>query len=93
MPQPEIQHFQCSVSELAESDSELNEADREDNITLDSIGSDDSASLGGDQDKGHGDDDFVLNSSFTGGYVPNTDISRVDKGKGNPQFADIDIKV
>ena len=27
-----------------------------------------------------------LNLSFSGGYVPNTDLSRVDKGLGNPQF-------
>ena len=25
-----------------------------------------------------------LNLSFSGGYVPNTDLSRVDKGLGNP---------
>ena len=27
-----------------------------------------------------------LNISFSGGYVPNTDLVRVDKGLGNPQF-------
>jgi hypothetical protein len=26
------------------------------------------------------DDEFNLNVSFTGGYVPNTDLARVDKG-------------
>jgi len=30
--------------------------------------------------------EFDLNISFSGGYVPNTDLSRVDKGQGNPQF-------
>ncbi len=33
-----------------------------------------------------------LNVSFTGGYLPNTDLSRVDKGLGNPQFAGLDVK-
>jgi hypothetical protein len=32
------------------------------------------------------DDEFDLNISFSGGYVPNTDLTRVDKGQGNPQF-------
>ena len=32
-----------------------------------------------------------LNLSFSGGYVPNTDLSRVDKGLGNPQFGGVDI--
>ena len=31
--------------------------------------------------------EFDLNISFSGGYVPNTDLSRVDKGQGNPQFS------
>ena len=30
--------------------------------------------------------EFDLNISFSGGYVPNTDLSRVDKGQSNPQF-------
>jgi len=30
--------------------------------------------------------EFDLNISFSGGYVPNTDLIRVDKGQGNPQF-------
>jgi hypothetical protein len=28
--------------------------------------------------------EFDLNVSFSGGYVPNTDLTRVDKGQGNP---------
>lgn len=33
----------------------------------------------------HKDDaEFDLNISFSGGYVPNTDLIRVDKGQGNP---------
>lgn len=38
------------------------------------------------------DKEFNLNCSFTGGYLPNTDISRVDKGLGNPQFVGLEIK-
>ena len=30
------------------------------------------------------DEEFDLNISFSGGYVPNTDCARVDKGQGNP---------
>ena len=30
------------------------------------------------------EEEFNLNVSFTGGYVPNTDLTRVDKGQGNP---------
>lgn len=30
------------------------------------------------------EEEFNLNLSFTGGYVPNTDLTRVDKGQGNP---------
>lgn len=33
-----------------------------------------------------------LNLSFSGGYVPNTDLSRVDKGLGNPQFQGVSLK-
>ena len=35
--------------------------------------------------------EFDLNISFSGGYVPNTDLGRVDKGQGNPQFAGVDV--
>jgi hypothetical protein len=44
-------------------------------------------SLGGEEDRDQANDEFNLNLSFTGGYVPNTDLTRVDKGQGNPQFA------
>jgi hypothetical protein len=37
---------------------------------------------GKDEEKG----EFELNISFSGGYLPNTDLGRVDKGQGNPQF-------
>jgi len=30
------------------------------------------------------ENEFDLNISFSGGYVPNTDLDRVDKGMGNP---------
>ncbi len=42
-----------------------------------------SLSLGG-EDYNEKEDEFNLNMSFTGGYVPNTDLTRVDKGQGNP---------
>ena len=32
------------------------------------------------------DNEFDLNVSFSGGYIQNTDLNRVDKGQGNPQF-------
>ena len=78
------------MSELAESDLDLNGADCEDNVTLE-YRSEQSASL----DMEHGnesEEEFNLNMSFTGGYMPNTDLTRVDKGLGNPQFAGIHIK-
>jgi hypothetical protein len=31
-----VRRFECNVSDLAESDTEVNGADREDNVTLDS---------------------------------------------------------
>lgn len=37
-------------------------------------------------EKDKDDAECELNISFSGGYVPNTDLSRVDKGLGNPQF-------
>jgi hypothetical protein len=78
------------VSDLAESDEEINGGDREDNITLDSPSSNDegdedgdsksSISLSGDKEDQFKDEEFNLNISFAGGYIPNTDLSRVDKG-------------
>ena len=62
--------------ELAMADDELEEH------TLDSV-SDTSLSLTGKDDNRSLDaDEFNLNCSFTGGYLPNTDLSRVDKGPG-----------
>ena len=50
--------------------------------TFDSA-SDSSCSLTGkDHDQSSEPDEFNLNCSFTGGYLPNTDLSRVDKGPG-----------
>lgn len=45
-----------------------------------------SLSLDGDAEekKRQKDDEYNLNISFCGGYVPNTDLARVDKGQGNP---------
>jgi hypothetical protein len=54
-------------------------ADDEEN-TLDS-GSESSYSLTGkDRNEESEAEEFNLNCSFTGGYLPNTDLSRVDKG-------------
>ena len=84
----------CSVSELADSDSEINGADEEDNVYSNSSGEEDirSVSLSGDNAKEDLDEEFNLNVSFSGGYLPNTDLTRVDKGQGNPQFSGLEIK-
>lgn len=60
-------------------------------MTLDSA-SNSSISLSGIDANGEVEKEFNLNCSFTGGYLPNTDISRVDKGLGNPQFTGIAVK-
>ena len=52
-----------------------------------------SVSLAGPGKRKESEDEFNLNISFTGGYMPNTDLSRVDKGQGNPQFLGIEMKV
>lgn len=82
--------FDCNVSDLIESDAEINGGDKEDNVTLDS-GSEKSLSFRVDDGK-ESDEEFNLNVSFTGGYVPNTDLTRVDKGQGNAQFHGLEIK-
>lgn len=79
--------FECNVSELADSDSDINGGDREDNLTLESDDElEKSMSLDGDAEEKKKllDDEYNLNISFCGGYVPNTDLKRVDKGQGNP---------
>ena len=63
-----------------ESDTDINGGDREDNLELESESDSDSVSLSGDNLRGSDDEEFNLNISFTGGYVPNTDLFRVDKG-------------
>jgi hypothetical protein len=74
-----------SVAFLVESDDEINGADEEDNVTLTDLEDDaESISLTGDKEKYKDEEEFNLNISFTGGYIPNTDLSRVDKGQGNP---------
>lgn len=66
--------------------------DEQDDLTLDSA-SESSLSLAGkDKDDSFEPDEFNLNCSFTGGYLPNTDLGRVDKGQGNPQFTGIEVK-
>ena len=71
------------IGELVEDDFELMGADDEDNF-LDT--DDDSISLTGRKSglSGEEEAEFQTNVSFSGGYVPNTDLSRVDKGQGNP---------
>lgn len=75
---------------LAAQDWELNGGD--DEFDACSMNSCESRSLeGSTQDDV--EKEFNLNVSFTGGYLPNTDISRVDKGQGNPQFSGFEIKI
>jgi hypothetical protein len=73
------------IGELVSDESELAEADDEDNVSLEFCDTDeDSLSLtGACEDE---EQEFQANVSFSGGYIPNTDLSRVDKGQGNPQF-------
>ena len=81
------------INQLVEDESELAEADEEDNVSLEMAETDDSISLTGR--KSHCSDEeqeFQTNVSFSGGYVPNTDLSRVDKGQGNPQFKGLEIR-
>jgi hypothetical protein len=70
----------------------LNGADREDNVTLDSGDDSDESLSFEDGQTSEKEEEFNLNSSFTGGYLPNTDLARVDKGQGNPQFRGFNIK-
>ena len=44
------------------------------------ISRDSSVSLSGPMKRAKSEEEFNLNISFTGGYMPNTDLSRVDKG-------------
>ena len=76
------------IGELVDDDSEYAEADEEDNVSLEMADTDDdSVSLTGRKSNFSDDEaEFQTNVSFCGGYVPNTDLSRVDKGQGNPQF-------
>ena len=84
---------EIGIGELVDDDSEIADADEEDNVSLEMADTDDdSMSLTGH--KSHCSDDeqeFQTNVSFSGGYVPNTDLSRVDKGQGNPQFIGLKI--
>ena len=74
-----------NIGDLIDSDEDLHGGDREDNVSEESRDSrESSVSLGGKKGKVGEDDEFNLNISFTGGYMPNTDLSRVDKGQGNP---------
>ena len=85
---------EVGIGELVDDDSEIADADVEDNVSLEMADTDeDSVSLTGR--KSHNSDDeqeFQTNVSFSGGYVPNTELSRVDKGQGNPQFKGLQIR-
>jgi hypothetical protein len=63
---------------MKESDVELNNADREDFTSEDEES--DLSTGSGDESC---DDDLNFNTSFTGGYQPDTDLTKVEKG-GNP---------
>jgi len=66
----------CNICVLArENDSD---GDCEDNLTNDDESHNRSLSFG--STKSGNEEEFNLNCSFTGGYMPNTDLSRVDKG-------------
>ena len=97
MEKPNAKMNQMKLSDLADSDRELDDGDVEDNVSLDS---DDSGCLndsltgppGAMKDSDEKDEEeFNLNISFAGGYMPNTDLTRVDKGAGNPQFSGYSI--
>ena len=82
---------EIGIGELVGDDFEINEGDDEDNLSLDT--DDDTASLTGKRSIQSDDEaEFQTNVSFSGGYVPNTDLHRVDKGQGNPQFKGLQIK-
>ena len=74
------------IGELVDNDSEIADADEEDNVSVEMADTDeDSVSLTGRKSINSDDEqEFQTNVSFSGGYVPNTDLSRVDKGQGNP---------
>lgn len=74
------------IGELVDNDSEIADADEEDNVSFEMADTDeDSVSLTGRKSINSDDEqEFQTNVSFSGGYVPNTDLSRVDKGQGNP---------
>lgn len=61
-------------------------------MSLELCSSDDSLSLTGKKSIEEEEAEFETNVSFSGGYVPNTDLSRVDKGQGNPQFTGLKVK-
>ena len=77
---------EVGIGELVDNDSEIADADEEDNVSFEMADTDeDSVSLTGRKSINSDDEqEFQTNVSFSGGYVPNTDLSRVDKGQGNP---------
>jgi hypothetical protein len=100
------------MSELGDSDVEINGGDFEDNNEIFKLKSRkkkaedpmDSSDYGGEYeedmsedymndssseaDEEEDEDKLAMNTSFTGGYMPNTDLRRVDRGM-NPQFQGI----
>lgn len=58
--------------------------------TLDSGSSESSLSLTGKNSADESEaEEFNLNCSFTGGYLPNTDLRRVDKGSLSANYLGI----
>lgn len=85
--QPETPFAGIDICQIVSDDWEVNAGDDEYSDETSETLSDSSLSLSGKQDGNVSEpDEFNLNCSFTGGYLPNTDLSRVDKGLGNPQF-------
>ena len=81
-----------NIGQLIKSDDELVEADLEDNLSFE-FDSDDSLSLTGEKNEEHEAEEFNLNVSFTGGYLPNTDLSRFDKKQNAPQFQSFEVRI
>lgn len=81
----------ADICQLVQTDDELNQGDNEDNVDSNQSETNsisfEAGSTTSDQDE------FNLNVSFSGGYMPNTDLSRVDKSMSNPQFKGISVKV
>ena len=84
-----FQDIYDDLGNLAKEDWEVQGADNE-YSTFDSV---ESRSFCSEKSVDDDQKEFNLNVSFSGGYLPNTDITRVDKGQGNPQFSGVVVKI